>query len=200
MSDRRLATDLSHMIQDRQLKGRLKRLRKKIKRELKRERNLKLHPKDPQIFEKMRNGELANKQLQPQNPRLPRNLTYNTTARHLNLGGGGGGAAGGSGNGKDDMAFNFQPGFNGMPFPPFMMNGPHFHPPLNITVNALPNPNPRAQMHPSVIQEKNSTEDQEILEPILEKLHEIQGKLGDLSRDANVNLQDKYSILLKQIA
>ena len=23
------------------------------------------------------------------------------------------------------------------PFPPFMMNGPHFHPPIDITVNSL---------------------------------------------------------------
>ena len=39
------------------------------------------------------------------------------------------------------MDFKYSPGFAGMPFPPFMMNGPHFHPPYNITLNALPTQN-----------------------------------------------------------
>ena len=45
---------------------------------------------------------------------------------------------------KDNQDFNFAPGFAGMPFPPMLMNGPHFHPPTNININALPFPNPRA--------------------------------------------------------
>lgn len=31
-----------------------------------------------------------------------------------------------------------------MPYPPFLLNGPHFHPPMNIQINTLPFPNPRA--------------------------------------------------------
>ncbi len=42
---------------------------------------------------------------------------------------------------KKVYEFKYAPGFAGMPFPPFMMNGPHFHPPYNITLNALPTQN-----------------------------------------------------------
>lgn len=46
---------------------------------------------------------------------------------------------------KDDASkFNFAPGFAGMPFPPFLLNGPHYHAPFNLNVNTLPFPNPRA--------------------------------------------------------
>ena len=50
------------------------------------------------------------------------------------------------------MKFNFLPGFAGMPFPPFMMNGPHFHPPIDVTVNSIPNPNPKADLNPFEIE------------------------------------------------
>lgn len=40
--------------------------------------------------------------------------------------------------------FNFAPGFAGMPFPPFLMNGPHYHAPMSVNVNSLPFNNPRA--------------------------------------------------------
>lgn len=58
---------------------------------------------------------------------------------------------------KDDnnMKFNFLPGFAGMPFPPFMMNGPHFHPPIDVTVNSIPNPNPKADLNPFEIENAN---------------------------------------------
>ena len=45
---------------------------------------------------------------------------------------------------EGNQDFKFAPGFAGMPFPPMLMNGPHFHPPTNININALPFPNPRA--------------------------------------------------------
>lgn len=40
--------------------------------------------------------------------------------------------------------FKFEPNFGGMPYPPFLLNGPHFHPPMKIVINTLPYPNPRA--------------------------------------------------------
>lgn len=40
--------------------------------------------------------------------------------------------------------FNFSPNFAGMPFPPFLLNGPHFHPPIKVVINTLPHPNTRA--------------------------------------------------------
>ena len=66
-----------------------------------------------------------------------------------------GGAAAGAGadaGGGNNMKFNFLPGFAGMPFPPFMMNGPHFHPPIDVTVNSIPNPNPKADLNPFEIE------------------------------------------------
>ena len=41
--------------------------------------------------------------------------------------------------------FDYAPNFAGMPFPPFLMNGPHYHAPMNIKINSLPFPNPRAE-------------------------------------------------------
>lgn len=55
----------------------------------------------------------------------------------------------------NNMKFNFLPGFAGMPFPPFMMNGPHFHPPINVTVNSIPNSNPSADLNPFEIERSN---------------------------------------------
>ena len=71
-----------------------------------------------------------------------------------------GGAAGGTAGadaagGGNNMKFNFLPGFAGMPFPPFMMNGPHFHPPIDVTVNSIPNPNPKADLNPFEIEKQN---------------------------------------------
>jgi len=57
--------------------------------------------------------------------------------------------------GGNNMKFNFLPGFAGMPFPPFMMNGPHFHPPIDVTVNSIPNPNPKADLNPFEIEKAN---------------------------------------------
>lgn len=65
---------------------------------------------------------------------------------------GGADAAAGGADGGNNMKFNFLPGFAGMPFPPFMMNGPHFHPPIDVTVNSIPNPNPKADLNPFEIE------------------------------------------------
>ena len=60
-------------------------------------------------------------------------------------GGAAGGAAGGlTTSANKDAKFHFSPNFAGMPFPPFLLNGPHFHPPINVTINTLPHPNARA--------------------------------------------------------
>ena len=34
------------------------------------------------------------------------------------------------------------------PFPPFVMNGPNFHAPMNIRINAIPHSNPRTSKNP----------------------------------------------------
>lgn len=32
----------------------------------------------------------------------------------------------------ENDSFQFKPNFAGMPYPPFLLNGPHYHPPMNI--------------------------------------------------------------------
>lgn len=104
-----------------------------------------------------------------------------------------GGSSKGGGKGEDNlMKFNFLPGFAGMPFPPFMMNGPHFHPPLNVTVNSLPNPNPRAELDPKEIEEENVKTQLKALNPINERLEHVLREVDSISKETEVNLEDKF--------
>jgi hypothetical protein len=66
--------------------------------------------------------------------------------------------------------FTFEPGFAGMPSPPFMMNGPHFHPPLNITINALPHPNPRTESNPVLLEHDDLEKHKEHFQKIRQAL------------------------------
>ena len=65
------------------------------------------------------------------------------------------------------------PGFAGMPFPPFMMKGPHFHPPVDVTVNSIPNPNPKADLNPFEIEKEN-------LKSQINQLADVKSKLLSL--------------------
>ena len=80
--------------------------------------------------------------------------------------------------------FDFAPGFAGMPFPPFMMNGPHFHPPMNMTINALPNTNPRTEMDPVGIEIDQLTK---VKTDLLELDHHVNDDMGLKSALANLN-------------
>jgi hypothetical protein len=84
---------------------------------------------------------------------------------------------------KSEQKFNFEPGFAGMPFPPFMMNGPHFHPPMNITINALPNPNPRTESDPVSLEFEDLSKNKKRLEEIKNAIAGVGGS-GDGLRDA----------------
>lgn len=108
-----------------------------------------------------------------------------------------GSSAGGAAGGDNLMKFNFLPGFAGMPFPPFMMNGPHFHPPLNVTVNSLPNPNPRAELDPKEIEEENVKTQLKALHPIDDKLNHVMREIDSISKESEVNLEDKYQRVLQ---
>jgi hypothetical protein len=109
-----------------------------------------------------------------------------------------GASTGGKGGEGDNlMKFNFLPGFAGMPFPPFMMNGPHFHPPLNVTVNSLPNPNPRAELDPKEIEEENVKSQLKSLQPINDKLDHVLREIDSISKESTINLEDKYQRVLQ---
>jgi hypothetical protein len=93
-----------------------------------------------------------------------------------------------TGGSKSQQNFNFEPGFAGMPFPPFMMNGPHFHPPMNITINALPNPNPRTENDPVSLEYEDLNKQKNDLKTIRDAL-EGKGGSGDGLNDAINNLK-----------
>ena len=175
MGDVKLARDLSSLLSAKSIKSRMRKLKKNIKKAAKSRKNSK----------KNRVDDKANAESNA--VKLGRSLMGSTS---------GGSSKGSSKDKENEMEFNFMPGFAGMPFPPFMMNGPHFHPPLNVTVNALPNPNQRAMEHPSALEETNIEENQEILEPILDKLTEIKGKLEGATSDTNVDIQGKFQQVL----
>lgn len=176
LKQRRLGRKLSDLLSSKSLKKRMKKLRRRIKkatrRTLKRANLIKGNKKS---------------NLSDDDKEMARKLTISMS--------GGGGSSKGKGK-EDEMEFNFLPGFAGMPFPPFMMNGPHYHPPLNVTVNALPHPNVRAMNHPSALKEENLTENQEMMEPIIEKLGELDSVLTSATSDTNVDLNGKYDQVL----
>ena len=91
---------------------------------------------------------------------------------------------------KDDHTkFNFDSGFAGMPFPPFMMDGPTFHPPMNIKINAFPFPNPRAETPYEVAQSntKNMTKDYDDLNG---QMDQVDDELNDTSMVINNTLNE----------
>ena len=185
--DHKLGSHLSSLLSSKSLSKRLRRLRRKLKKANQRKAS-------KQKRHSFQNSKMNRNEFLPNNqyPQAPERSVAGMPSST-------GASAGGGGGDKDkEMGFNFMPGFAGMPFPPFMMNGPHFHPPLNITVNSLPNPNPRATKPPSQIEEENLIQDQSMLDPILTKLNDIKSHLKEAGSDANVDLQEKLETLLNR--
>jgi hypothetical protein len=89
----------------------------------------------------------------------------------------------------------FAPGFAGMPFPPFMMNGPHFHPPMNITINSIPNPVARGQMNPFELEQLNLSKQIEQMARLKDGLDDLESTVSVVSAKVKLNLNDKYSRL-----
>jgi len=98
---------------------------------------------------------------------------------------------------KDMMKFNFLPGFAGMPFPPFMMNGPHFHPPVAVTVNSIPNPNPRSVLNPFEIEQSNLKKQIEELGNVKDSLSLLESKMNRVDNNIQLSLDDKYNRILQ---
>ena len=88
--------------------------------------------------------------------------------------------------------FQFLPGYAGMPFPPFMMNGTHFHPPLNVTVNAIPNRDSKRELNPYEIEEENLKNQQNAMEPLQNQMKEIIEQMQNVNGETNVDLADQY--------
>lgn len=89
----------------------------------------------------------------------------------------------------------FVPGFAGMPFPPFMMNGPHFHPPMNITINSIPNPVARGQFNPFELEQLNLSNQLQQMARLKEGLDDLDSTLSVVSAKVKLGMNDKYSRL-----
>ena len=173
--DKNLASHLSKLLSMSNLKSHIKKMKRKLK------------SKKRKILKKRRKRSKAKRKLANSTSQNPNMDTRNLAGMPSS---GGSSSKGGD---KDNlMKFNFLPGFAGMPFPPFMMNGPHFHPPLNVTVNSLPNPNPRAELDPKEIEEENVKTQLKALNPISERLNHVLREVDSISKETEVNLEDKF--------
>lgn len=184
-SGRKLFKNVQKYLNTPNLKRKLRSILKSIKRARKKAKRLALKKKKKKNLASSKNN-ISNPNF-PSNQ--PRKMPLSAISQMKNKVPGAGGAGAGSGN---LMKFNFLPGFAGMPFPPFMMNGPHFHPPLNVTVNSLPNPNPRAQLNPKEIEEENVKTQLNALHPIADKLDHVLREIDSIGKESSVNLDDKY--------
>lgn len=108
-----------------------------------------------------------------------------------------GGSAGGAGKGGNNMNFSFMPGFAGMPFPPLMMRGPNFHPPMNFTVNSIPNPNPRSALNPFEIEQSNLSKQVDSLKGIFGMLKSLTTDLKVIDEDVENKLDEKLQRVLE---
>ena len=93
----------------------------------------------------------------------------------------------GSTNKRELANFNFDPKFAGMPFPPFLMNGPHYYPQTELTVNAVPNPYPRGALVKEDIEIQTLQRQSDFLQKIRK----------DLSENARPELQNLFKQALK---
>lgn len=105
----------------------------------------------------------------------------------------------GIGKSSGQMSFSYLPGFGG-PFggmPPTMMGPVHMHPPVNLTVNRIPDPNPHARLNPLELQRANLREQTSELKGIHSKLLELDNNLDSLGQDVDLNLSDKVNKILQ---
>ena len=173
-----LATHLSKLLGMSRLGSHIRRAKRKLRSQKRRA--------------KRRSRKRAAKAKQPVQPKTAA-AQSDDTRKLMSMSGSSSSTGSSKGGDKDNlMKFNFLPGFAGMPFPPFMMNGPHFHPPLNVTVNSLPNPNPRAELDPKEIEEENVKTQLKALTPINERLNHVLREVDSISKETEVNLEDKF--------
>ena len=94
--------------------------------------------------------------------------------------------------------FSFNADLGQMPFPPMVMNGPHFHPPMKILINQMPNINPRTEMNPLELQAKELEQEKNSLTDILEHIEtlEISKELTDLKKVALEGSGSSFNAIL----
>jgi hypothetical protein len=84
------------------------------------------------------------------------------------------------------QAISFEYGPTGFPIPPIRVGGPVFHPPMNVTINALPNPNPRTETDPISLELEDLNIQKRDLTEIRKKITDNQG-LKDALDDLKIS-------------
>lgn len=100
--------------------------------------------------------------------------------------------------GAQNMNFVMSGDLTQMPFPPMVMNGPHFHPPMNITINQLPNMNPRSEKNPLELQLSEYENQAKGLEKLLSTIDSATGPVamfGDLKRQVDKKLGESFDFV-----
>lgn len=207
--NKNLTQDMGKFLNDRKLSQKIRKLQDTIKKQKKKQKRLQRRLKDKQKIKKL-NEELK---------KMRRDLKLTKKRRLMDLGaaggatGGGatggatGGAAGGLGGGGAEgdaaagatMKFSYQPGFGG-PFggmPPMMMGSVNMHPPVNVTVNRIPDPNPNAKLNPLEIQKANLETQNIELKDVQSKLGVLDNMLDGIDQDMSLNLDDKNTKIMQ---
>lgn len=205
MQDKKLAIDLSKALNKGSVKSTVARLKKKFRnlkndiesRKLKHKKSKKRHRKHKKKRKLKKKAKHKLKRRRKHKQKLKakrRKLDKKKNHRNL-ISTSSASSSSSSKKGATDQSmekFQFLPGYAGMPFPPFMMNGPHFHPPLNVTVNAIPNRDSKRELNPHEIEEENLKNQQDAMQPIKAQMHAIMEQIQNISSDINVNLNDEF--------
>lgn len=173
-----LVKDMQKMINDKYLKTKIQKVERLLKSQKAQKSNTKKQIQKDKIKKKKKENKNKNKK--------KRKLGLTDMAA----------SAAGAETGSN-MGFNFMPGFAGMPFPPFMTNGPHFHPEMNVSVNSIPNPSPRDDVNPFEIQKMNLDKQISQMSDVNNKLIEMDSKLGGIDETVTTKLEDKYTKLVQ---
>ena len=96
------------------------------------------------------------------------------------------------------MSFKMAGDMTQMPFPPMVMNGPHYHPPMNITINQLPNMNPRSETSPLELQEKEYASEVKGLKSVLEKMRLAKTNFVDMRTQVAGELGSGFNAVQNQ--
>ena len=102
------------------------------------------------------------------------------------------------GGASNSMNFEMSGDLTQMPFPPMVMNGPHYHPPMNITINQLPNMNPRSETNPLELQLKEYETESKKLNQVLEVMDSATGPMAtfrDMKRAVDGKLGEGFNFV-----
>ena len=209
--NKNLTQDMGKFLNDRRLSQKIKNLQKSIRKEKRKKKKLARRLKDKQKIKKL-NDELKKMKndLRLSKRQKKRRLMGDSLGAAGGAGAGAGatggvggaGAEAGAGGEGATMKFQYMPGFGG-PFggmPPMMMGSVNMHPPVNVTVNRIPDPNPNAKLNPLEIQKANLESQNIELKDVQSKLGVLDNMLDGIDQDMSLNLDDKNTKIMQLVS